>query len=172
MDFRKFNKIARITRDMVISEKIDGTNALIAIGEEGEFQIGSRKRWITPEDDNFEFARWAMEHQEELMLLGPGFHYGEWWGLGIQRNYNIGEKRFSLFNTSLVDIPDCVSLVPKLYEGLFSEHVINLELDRLKKAGSRAAPNFMNPEGIVIWHTHARMMFKKTIEGDEYHKGQ
>lgn len=28
----------------------------------------------------------------------------------------------------------------------------------------------MNPEGIVVWHEAARVMFKKTIEKDTEHK--
>ena len=100
MEFRKFNKIARLSREIVVTEKIDGTNGLIAIGEDGEFQVGSRNQWITPEKDNAGFARWAYDHKGELMTLGVGFHYGEWWGQGIQRGYGLKEKRFSLFNTS------------------------------------------------------------------------
>jgi len=85
MEFVKFGKIARLSRTVVITEKIDGTNGLIAIGEDGEFQVGSRNRWIAPENDNMGFARWAYENKDELMGLGAGFHYGEWWGQGIQR---------------------------------------------------------------------------------------
>src|SRR5690349_11912868 len=99
MEFEAFNKIARLSRNCTITEKIDGTNACIAISDDGkDFFIGSRSRWITPEDDNFGFARWATEHREELLLLGPGRHWGEWWGAGIQRRYGVPEKRFSLFN--------------------------------------------------------------------------
>ncbi|KKK96424.1 hypothetical protein LCGC14_2662910, partial [marine sediment metagenome] len=39
------------------------------------------------------------ENKKELMKLGVGTHHGEWWGSGIQRRYNLDEKRFSLFNT-------------------------------------------------------------------------
>ena len=101
MEFCKFNKIARLSREMIVTEKIDGTNGLIAIGEAGDFAVGSRSRWITPENDNFGFARWAYAHRDELIAgLGAGFHYGEWWGQGIQRGYGLKEKRFSLFNVS------------------------------------------------------------------------
>ena len=37
----------------------------------------------------------------------------------------------------------------------------------LRTSGSRAAPGFMKPEGVVIYHEAARQMFKMTIEGDE-----
>src|SRR5882724_293770 len=100
MEFTEFNKIARLSRNCVVTEKLDGTNASIVIGEAGEFLVGSRTRWITPEDDNYGFARWAHTHKEELLTLGPGQHFGEWWGNGIQRKYGLSEKRFSLFNTA------------------------------------------------------------------------
>ena len=48
------------------------------------------------------------------------------------------------------------------------EHV----LSTLKYDGSHAAPGFMNPEGIMIYHTAANQYFKKTFEGDEKGKGQ
>jgi hypothetical protein len=62
--FEAFDKIARLSRMCVITEKIDGTNAQIYIPEEGGFFTGSRNQWITPEQDNFGFSRWAHEHKE------------------------------------------------------------------------------------------------------------
>ncbi|HLE80817.1 MAG TPA: RNA ligase family protein, partial [Dehalococcoidia bacterium] len=99
-DFQEFGKIYRLSRDCIITEKIDGTNAQVVVLEDGRVLAGSRNRWITPEADNFGFARWVKEHEEELRSLGPGRHYGEWWGSGIQRGYGLKEKRFSLFNVS------------------------------------------------------------------------
>jgi hypothetical protein len=99
MEFIGFNKIARLSRDVTITEKLDGTSVFVAITEEGEFLTGSRNRWITPEDDNFGFSRWANENKNELMKLGIGFNYGEWIGGKIQRGYGLKEKRFYLFNT-------------------------------------------------------------------------
>lgn len=98
MEFQAFNKIPRLCREIVITEKIDGTNGIIAIGENGEFQVGSRNRWLTDEmgnivADNAGFAQWAVRNREDLMGLGIGYHYGEWWGHGIQRGYNLKEKR-------------------------------------------------------------------------------
>ena len=171
--FTEFPSIARISRECTVTEKLDGTNAQIHITENGRFYAGSRSRWITPEDDNYGFARWATEHQDELMLLGPGSHFGEWWGAGIQRKYNIGEKRFSLFNAHRWSDdavrPKCCHVVPVLYEGMFDTNEINDVLYKLATFGSVASPNFMNPEGIVIWHEKARVLFKKTI-GDDGHK--
>lgn len=178
MDFKAFNKIARLSREMIVTEKIDGTNGIIAIGENGEFQVGSRNKWLTDERGNIEsdnagFARWASANRAELEKLGVGFHYGEWWGSGIQRGYDLpkGEKRFSLFNVSRWGDDDtrpaCCGVVPLLYQGMFSTAIVSAILDDLRSGGSLAAPGFMRPEGVVVFHTANGVLFKKTIEKDE-----
>jgi hypothetical protein len=197
IDFIGFNKIARLRRDIIITEKLDGTNAQITITEDGQFLTGSRNRWITPEDDNYGFSKWANDNKEELLKLGKGTYFGEWFGCGIQRKYNLKEKRFSLFNTSkwclygetpkLISktnpsnpnekekyqdvLPKCCGLVPVLYQGIFDTSEINKCIEHLKENGSVAAPGFMNPEGIVIYHTASKTFFKQTIENDEKPKG-
>jgi hypothetical protein len=179
--FTAMSKIPRLSRECTVTEKIDGTNGSIYIGDDGLFLVGSRTRWITPQDDNYGFARWAHEHKDELMTLGPGHHFGEWWGLGIQRNYGVKEKRFSLFNTNrwsdAVGIrPACCYVVPVLYEGAFitdaiGQPSIRSVLEELIDNGSYAAPGFRNPEGVVIYHHAAKQLFKKTIEKDDRPKG-
>jgi hypothetical protein len=167
--FEPFAKIARFNREIVITEKLDGTNAQVLVGEDGSLRFGSRTRWITPEDDNYGFARWAAEHADELRELGPGRHFGEWWGSGVQRNYSQPVKRFSLFNTARwgETRPACCEVVPTLYQGPFSYSEIRASLNRLESGGSVAAPGFMKPEGVIIWHTAARQLFKITLEKDE-----
>jgi len=172
-EFEQFQKIARLSRNCVITEKIDGTNACVFIGEDGEFLVGSRTRWITPNDDNYGFAGWAVSHKDELMGLGVGRHFGEWWGSGCQRGYGLtnGEKRFSLFNTGrwndLTPPPACCHVVPVLYAGIFTSTAIDTCIDILRTRGSRAAPGFMKPEGVVIYQTAGRCYFKKTLEKDD-----
>lgn len=186
--------MARLSRECIISEKIDGTNACILITQDGQMLTGSRTRWITPADDNFGFARWCAEHREELMTLGVGRHFGEWWGSGIQRGYGLpkGEKRLSLFNVSrwclhgttperipTADpriekyqdvLPPCVGLVPVLYRGLFTTDACEAAIADLRATGSKAAPGFAKPEGIVCFHVAANAGFKKTLEKDEVPK--
>jgi RNA ligase len=173
-EFKPFPKMARLSRPCIIQEKIDGTNASIFIGEDGEFLVGSRTRWITPENDNFGFARWAYSNKEELMKLGPGHHFGECWGSGIQRGYGLKEKRFSLFNTSRWGDdsvrPKCCHVVPVLYSGIFNTGAANQCLIHLIESGSAASPGFMDPEGIVVFHEAGRVGFKKTIKDDEVPK--
>jgi hypothetical protein len=177
-EFEPFRKIARLSRECTITEKIDGTNACIYIGDDGEFLTGSRNRWITPQDDNFGFSKWAHENKEELLRLGPGTHFGEWWGSGIQRGYGLenGEKRFSLFNTHKWfddDVrPSCCHVVPVIYEGIFNIYVAEAFLEKLREFGSLAAPGFPNPEGIIIYHHAAKTYFKKTLDKDDEYKGK
>jgi len=117
-EFKPFPKMARLSRECLITEKIDGTNASIFIGptdfkdpnsistffyKDGSalgMWAGSRTRWITTADDNYGFANWAVANASELFKLGEGHHFGEWWGSGIQRGYGFknGERFFSLFN--------------------------------------------------------------------------
>ena len=206
--FVPFPKIARLRRDCVITEKIDGTNASITIIED-EFEVdgtgdngfptvrstgslkvfpASRNRWIDLEHDNAGFAVWCAEHREELLQLGPGTHYGEWWGQGIQRRYDQDRKRFSLFNTArwadrvenvngedavVQRRPECCDVVPVIMTGTMGVggKIIDVALDLLRDHGSYAAPGFMDPEGIVVYHTAARTMFKATLKNDEKPKG-
>jgi hypothetical protein len=193
-EFEEFPKIARLSRDCVITEKLDGTNAQVFITTDGTILTGSRTQWITPEKDNHGFAKWVAENKDEILTLGPGRHYGEWWGSGIQRGYGLtkGEKRFSLFNThrwalhgtkpKLLTreddpapryqemLPPCVGLVPVLYEGLFSTDACYAAVEDLRINGSKAAPGFMNPEGIVCFHQAAYVGFKKTLKDDNVPK--
>lgn len=182
MEFESFNKIARLSRECVITEKLDGTNGQICITEDLQFFVGSRNQWIlTPDNlyptDPFGFARWAEAHKDELIAgLGVGRHFGEWWGMGIQRKYGLQEKRFSLFNTSRWSDeairPKCCHIVPVLYEGLFTTDMVDASLATLREHGSHAAPGFMKPEGVVIFHKAANVLFKKTVEKDEEPKSK
>lgn len=209
-DFQPFAKIARLSREIVITEKIDGTNAQILIVPTSEIPIGtqtcawneqyamfagSRNRWLTLVSDNFGFCQWANENFEELLKLGPGRHFGEWWGGSIQRGYGLKQKRFSLFNCnrwglnavhggvcervkdaegnpSLREGPRCCRVVPVLYRGPFCTNAVEGTMLNLSRVGSFAAPGFMDPEGIVVYHTASGHLFKKTCKDDEKPKGQ
>ncbi|MFE6494110.1 RNA ligase family protein [Streptomyces sp. NPDC057748] len=148
----------------------------------------SRKRIITPgkTTDNYGFAGWVYDNAADLVrILGEGLHFGEWWGQGIQRRYGLEEKRFSLFNTARwwagdeergtsmnqraeqSDLVGQVDAVPVLYEGPFSEARIHHALMSLKIHGSHAAPGFMNPEGICVYHSQTRGVFKVTLDNND-----
>ena len=212
--FKPFPKMARLRRECLITEKIDGTNASIYIGPYTSedpncigiqstenvswgMWVGSRNRWLTLENDNFGFAKWAYENTAQLFELGEGHHFGEWWGCGIQRAYGYknGERFFSLFNASrwvehdrptyvieqdnpkaepkfTEHAPACCKVVPILYEGIFSTLTAKAELEELKILGSKAAPEYMNPEGVIVYHKAAGVGFKMTIENDHQPKSK
>jgi RNA ligase len=182
-EFRAFPKIYRLRRQIIVTEKIDGTNACVHVPADPAEPIlaGSRSRWISPEQDNFGFAKWVQAHAEELRELGPGTHFGEWWGRGIQRGYGLSEKRFSLFNVSRwgrgllsdAEPPRCCDVVPHLgiYDSLDTPAAA-WAIERLRTYGSVAAPGYMCPEGVVIFHVPSGQMFKQTIEKDDVPKAE
>lgn len=196
LEFQGFPKMARLSREISITEKIDGTNAQILVTEDGDLLAGSRTRWITPDIDNHGFAKWVERNKSELLKLGTGKHFGEWWGSGINRGYGLksGEKRFSLFNVGrwalygtepkriiTADglskkyqevLPEVCGLVPELYRGNFDTQKINGVLEILKVNGSVASKGFMKPEGIIVFHVAGNVGFKKTIEKDEIPKSK
>ncbi|KAA0022078.1 hypothetical protein FOY51_15605 [Antrihabitans cavernicola] len=190
MEFRPWPKTPRLKRSMVVSEKIDGTNACVIVTEDGQVGAQSRNRLIEPGKDNAGFALWAYANAAELAdILGPGYHYGEWWGSGIQRGYGLsaGERRFSLFNVPRwrfvlpeklafreregLPVPEGLGVVPELYEGDFStEKIVELTTD-LDDGGSIAAPGFMRPEGVIVYLPAANQGFKVLLENDHLPKG-
>jgi len=235
MEFKDFRKIPRLSREIIISEKLDGSNGQIFIystknklrfpfSDESNIPsqdfideycvyihpenphveeddklflfAGSRNRWlkIGKQNDNHGFASWVKEHGAELVMLGEGRHYGEYYGKSIQRGYGLDHKRFALFNVSkwhdkrlekrLISVdektgeetytevaPDCCEVVPILYEGMFDTEVIDASIEGLKRNGSKAVPGYFDAEGICVFHTAAGQYFKKTLVGDDKPKG-
>lgn len=141
-------------------------------GLDGVYLIraGSRNRWLTRENDNFGFAAWVAEHAADLSRLGEGHHYGEWYGQGIQRSYGLTERRFALFNTarwSDSDFrPECCDVVPVLDTGTLSDSLIDRQLDALNAYGSVLVPGYDRPEGVVVYHTAARHLYKVLLDQD------
>lgn len=178
IEFKPWPKIARLANEqMTITEKIDGTNACVIMLPDDDAPFGfvyacqSRNKLITPESDNAGFAKWAYSNIDELWSdLGPGYHYGEFWGSGIQRGYGMqrGEKFFSLFNaprwTPALGTfkTKGLNVVPMLYQGDFESAKIKDFSDLLYSTGSFAAPGFASPEGIVIHLREAQITYKIT----------
>lgn len=169
-EFVSWGKTHRLDRDTVITEKIDGTNACVVIGEDGKF-LGaqSRKRIITPESDNYGFAAWAYQHGDDLAeLLGPGYHYGEWWGNGINRNYGVKDRRFYLFDALRWETSDDyfaeqvpgLGVVPIVHRSDNFFEAIQVAEYWLTEEGSMVAPGYRRPEGMIVYHVPARARFK------------
>jgi hypothetical protein len=77
------------------------------------------------------------------------------------------ERRFSIFAgpavraESLPVVPG-LARVPLLYSGAMSAEEPELMLQMLGREGSRAAPGYMRPEGVVVWVQGVR--YKLTFE--------
>lgn len=178
MQFQPWPKIPRLKKERItITEKMDGTNSCIII-EDGEIiGIQSRKRFIYPEGfadkkgcDNAGFAGWVQEHEEELLGLGDGHHYGEWAGPAIQKNpHNLSIKRFYLFNTQrwgayAERCPKCCTTVRVLYEG---PNTLEAVEDAMLSLQSIAKMEEYVPEGVIIFNHLAKNSYKRTYTSEE-----
>lgn len=177
---------------------VEGDPITVFDNKEGVYAVyaQSRNRLITPSADNAGFARYVKTFAPELFhVLGEGRHYGEWWGHRIGRKYDMPVRVFSTFNTAAwyKTGPDGldsratraremrdgfgleVSVVPVLFQGVFSEEVVRDYADQLRLHGSFATnpytgENFLDPEGICIYHKQMDRVFKYTFDGNDKHK--
>lgn len=187
MEFIAWPKTPRLFKPVVITEKIDGTNACVIITEEGEIGAQSRNRLLPmgpsqkdditwQKRDNSGFAAWVRENDEALIdFLGVGHHYGEWFGHKIGRNYGLSDRRFALFNTKrwgFLQSPNLASnipglvVVPTLHTGEFDTEMIREVFWELMDCGSQAVPGFAKPEGIIVYHAASKQVYKMTDEAD------
>jgi len=166
MEFKSWGEIKKFKPlHTVITQKIHGTNASICIYKENEedteykVRAGSRTRWIYPHDDNFGFAGWVERNKAEIIQkLGPGTHYGEYAGPGINSGEGLTKRIFALFHpgrypldeTGNPILPVDTVIVPVLYEGPFSNKKVEEIANDLKTNGSKLVPGFMRPEGVVV----------------------
>jgi len=163
IEFKQWEKIPRENPFTVtITEKIDGTNSCIIIKDGKIAGIQSRKRLITPEDDNYRFAAWVMDNAEDMLGLGEGYHYGEWAGLGIRKNpLQLDGKVFFLFNTlrwnpDNPNRPKCCSVVPILFQGELLPETIPELLVGMKN-------DTLDREGVVVYYHAFRSYTKHTV---------
>jgi len=166
VEFKAWEKIPRTNPFTVtITEKINGTNACVIVKEGEVVGIQSRKRLITPESDNFGFAAWVLENEQDISKLGDGYHYGEWAGPGIQKNHHqLDKKRFFLFNTfrwnnDNPNRPSCCDVVPILFQGQIKANTIEQILIQLKHSAKEGEI----PEGVVVYYHTFRSYTKHTI---------
>jgi len=152
--FETYPKIPRLYRECIITEKIDGTNAQVVI----------------PEDpNNYGFAQFVYDNEAMIRRLGPGKHFGEWWGCGIARTYELTERRWWLFRTDKPlpeGLPSNIGQVPVLFRGEYNDGCVSYALSVLRARGSYAAPEYMKPEGIILFHRTTGTLTKVTLDGD------
>jgi hypothetical protein len=139
--------------------------------------VQNRQRIVTPDQRDAQgVAAWAAAHAGALAeTLGPGIHFGEWWGYKICRGYGLpaGDRRFSLFNTArwrYIDGTQVPSLytVPVLWEGPLADNfnTVTDQMDKLMAEGSSAVPGYRHPEGVMLYHGSADVMMKHIFQGE------
>jgi hypothetical protein len=174
VEFQAWPKIPRaVLGTVVITEKMDGTNACVVIEGNEIVGVQSRKRMLNigKESDNYGFAQHVVDNQDKFLALGEGKHYGEWAGLGIQGNpHCLPEKRFFLFNTRRWGdhnpTPEGIYVVDVLYQGEYSHEVVDACM-RLLNTSSKAQG--YKAEGCVVYFPKLEAMEKHTFE---YSKGK
>lgn len=200
--FKSWGSTTRENKNKTITEKLDGTNACI-VAQDGKVTAQSRKRIITPDDDNYGFAKWVYDNAGALLdTLGYGYHYGEWYGEGIQKNpLGIEGKRFALFHATKytegngfdLERVDGLETVPLLHHGQCDVWTIpkimeDLEIYGTKVKGAKTEKIYTGipglegteyvyekaakSEGIIIWNNETRTRTKMLLENDAFHKYQ
>lgn len=178
----KWPKITRRDAQCTISEKAHGSNGAVAFqvtnmsptdGREVyvldvEMAVQTRTRIVTTQDDQTGIARWAEANRDTLemdllhvnrMLPEPGtyYHYGEF----MTRGHN--EPHFYLFNTrrwtGVKFRTPTLKVVPVLYEGNYSDEIVENCLEDLRQNGSRIHPG-LPAEGVVVYYPSNDTMFK------------
>ena len=120
MNFKPYNKIHALHKPecegllegtCYIQEKVDGANASIWLGDDGEIHFGSRSRDLVLVNDNFNgFGDWVKSHPKlkEMLREFPKFRLnGEW----LVR-HTIGYKELNYKKFYLFDIEECGYTLP------------------------------------------------------------
>lgn len=199
-EFKSWGSTTRENKNKTITEKLDGTNACI-VAQDGKVTAQSRKRIITPDDDNYGFAKWVYDNAGALLdTLGYGYHYGEWYGEGIQKNpLGIEGKRFALFHATKytegngfdLERVDELETVPLLHHGQCDVWTLpkimeDLEIYGTKVKGAKTEKIYTGipglegteyvyekaaeAEGIIIWNNETRTRTKMLLKDDAFHK--
>lgn len=177
--FKSFPKIPRLSNEtFTISEKVDGSNGLIFIridpGYSSVMVAGSRSRWLyndgTETWDNFGFGRWVRDNKDSLWGLGAGYHFGEWYGQGINRNYGLKDRKFMLFDAKRYQgmhvFPEIVQM-ERVFAANVSFDILMYTIDHvindLYRDGSSIVRGYMKPEGIIVRSDLTNKVYKVLI---------
>ena len=166
--FKGWPKTIRYNKEQVIvTEKMDGTNGCIVVHNGQVVGVQSRNKFITPDADNFGFAQWVHDHRNELVeFLGEGYHYGEWCGEGIQKNpHKLIGKHFYLFKPreGLTEDHPCRS-VRVLWEGPLEQLNTQTIMEDLYDYSQE---NLYTAEGIIIFTKEGQKLYKLTFANSE-----
>ncbi len=155
-----------LLKEVVCTEKVDGTNARFGLVE-GQFLVGGRNIIFGPNDDPFGFHSWVIENDIEARVRrafpdDPTVTiFGEWFGPGIQKGIDYGkERRFAGFDICFgknwadpyevheffakMDLPT----VPIVYRGPMEQEYIDNLRGWTTRVGMQKEGNVW--EGVVI----------------------
>lgn len=175
--YPRWPSIQRLSSEEIhVTEKIDGTNGIVRVTDDGIVLAGSRNRWLSQpdgapptkkQDDNYGFAAWVYERAEQFRQWAPGVYYGEFYGQKIARGYGMSTRRWAMFGRSVSVLPEGVDAVPILYLGPWDYATIELSVSALAHKGSALVPGFLDPEGVVVHCLKSGAKFKKFCRDDE-----
>jgi hypothetical protein len=179
MQFRKYEKIHRLGKEEVegilsgtcsITEKIDGANLSVWLGDGGEVRVGSRNNDLTKNGNEFNGAvHYCNAHEgiKKLLTEHPNFRlYGEWLVRHTLSYNNMAYKKFYLFDIYQEDLG---FFNQEIVQGVGKEYGIdtvpdmgsinNPTVEQLNKMLEGASTLGEKKEGIVI----RNMSFKNTF---------
>jgi len=163
---------------VTITEKIHGTNAHVHVvkDEAGNLRAHAAKRTSYARvGEHFGFGSYVAANEAEICgKLGEGRHYGEWVGPGVNSDYGLKEKVFVLFNHAYHQprkdagqLPPQMDVVPVLYDGPYEPGLVERVKANLRASGSKFAPGFARPEGVVITFPQFGTTLKSVFAAEE-----
>ncbi len=96
--------------------KLHGTNACVQVHPDGQVKAQKRSGMITPEHDNFDFAKWVDKNQQWFLDVfkprpqGVIYIHGEWAGQGIQKSDAVSKCR-RMFYIFMIEFPDGSTII-------------------------------------------------------------
>lgn len=126
MNFKVYKKIQGLHKEecdgllvgeCIIQEKIDGANASIWMGDDGEIHYGSRSRDLFLAQDNFNgFGDYVKSHQgiKDYLTKNPTHRlYGEWL---VRHTIGYNETSYKHFYMFEIEENDVILPIEKVYE--------------------------------------------------------
>lgn len=180
-EFKAWREIEKFTGiHVIVTEKIHGANCHVNVVSQPDGSLkaiaGKRTSYVGTQG-LFGFGEFVTSNEKEICeKLGPGRHYAEWTGAGVNGDYGLKNKTAVLFNTrhhgpkkAAGVLPDRFDVVPVLYDGPYVQEKIDEVLADLKANGSKFSHGYMRPEGVVLFfplfNAYKKIVFKPEETG-------
>ena len=83
-----------------------------------------------------------------------------------------GQRKLTAIGWTMAKLPVDVKPVSYTHLDVYKRQIVDETLDALKEGGSVAAPGFMKPEGVIVFLTASRHLYKVLAENDNEPKGK